>query len=133
MLKKNIPNNLPAVLKHEGIALAIISRDEGVGFAIGRVVLLIGKLNDFVNASRKMTEDQILLTAELILEEYYYMKLHEIEFVFRNAMKGKYGKLYETLDGFKIMEWFLDYSAERAEYVYTDELRKHDQIKEIRN
>ncbi len=72
------------------------------------------------------------MTAELILEEYHYMKLAEITLVFRNAMKGKYGKIYETLDGFKIMEWFLEYGQDRFLYFWDNELKKHDNTKEIR-
>jgi hypothetical protein len=37
--------------------------------------------------------------------------------VFTKAKKGEYGKIYESLDGMKILQWFRDYTNERAESV----------------
>lgn len=102
-------------IKAEGSSLALIRKDHDHETVKKLIMKEIVKMNGFINASRKMNLEQMEMTADLIIREYYYLKLHEIQYVFEQAMCGRYGKLYESLDGFKIMEWINGYDKVRTE------------------
>ena len=101
-------------LEADGSSLALIRKDHNHETVKELVMNEMVKLNNFVNASRKMSLEQMEMTADLIIREYYYLKLHEVQYVFEQAMCGRYGKLYESLDGFKIMEWINTYDKVRT-------------------
>lgn len=62
-----------------------------------------------------MSDGQIAMTADLILEEYPYFKTDDLKLCFRNAMKMKYGEIYNRIDGQVIMSWLKAYNRERCE------------------
>lgn len=68
---------------------------------------------DFFNVGKNMSDTQIALTADLILESFWYLKLEEIKYCFRRAMQQE--KVYDRLDGNMILGWLRDYDAERTE------------------
>lgn len=76
---------------------------------------------DFFNVGKNMSDTQIALTADLIIESYWYMKLEEIKFCFRRAMRRE--KLFDRLDGNIILGWLKEYDTERTE----EAMRKSDQ------
>ncbi len=60
-----------------------------------------------------MNDTQIALTADLIIESFWYLKLEEIKYCFRRAMRT--AKLFDRLDGNIILGWLRDYNTERTE------------------
>ena len=70
---------------------------------------------DFVNLGKGMTAGQVMETALMILEEFYYMNLADINLVFKRAKSGYYGQLYDRLDGQIILGWFRAYAMERSQ------------------
>lgn len=62
-----------------------------------------------------MNDVQVALTADLIIDRFYYLKLEEIKLCFRNAMVS--GKIYDRLDGNIILGWLNEYDAQRDEIV----------------
>lgn len=61
-----------------------------------------------------MNDNQVAMTTDFILEEYPYFKTDDLKLAFKNAMKGKYGKLYNRIDGQTIMGWLREYNKERC-------------------
>lgn len=61
-----------------------------------------------------MSDTQVTMTVDLIIEEYPYMKPDDFKLCFKNAMKMKYGKLYNRIDGQIIMNWLREYNKERC-------------------
>ncbi|HAH35142.1 MAG TPA: hypothetical protein DCL81_00870 [Algoriphagus sp.] len=61
-----------------------------------------------------MTEDQAIDTAYLLLEKYPYESFEDFVIMFRNAKMGKYGELYNRLDGQIIFKWMEEYMEEKA-------------------
>lgn len=122
--------NTPAKCINSDVpALAEIMKEKGEKTTIKVVELWISDLNDFLNVSRKMNPAQIHQTAVMILDEFYYFNLADINLVFTRAKKGKFGNLYESIDGMKIFNWFEQYNDERSQTAYNDALREHDNIK----
>lgn len=79
------------------------------------VVLLIAEAVEFFNVGKTMNAQQVALTADLIIQYYSYFKLEDIKLCFRNAMIGKYGELYDRLDGSIILSWFKRYEKDRID------------------
>lgn len=78
------------------------------------VVILLSEVVDFFNASNTMNDSQVAITTDLIIEEYPYFKIDDLKLAFRNAMKGRYGEIYNRLDGSVIMGWLNQYNRERC-------------------
>ena len=95
-------------------ALSRLRKERGEATARSVLVLIMNDMLDFFNAGNDMNDTQVALTVDLILEEYPYMQADDITLCFRNAMKGKYGKLYNRIDGQIIMGWLREYNRERC-------------------
>ena len=76
--------------------------------------MLISDVLEFFNTSETMSDRQVAMTVDLIIEEYPYLKTDDLKLCFRNAMKMKYGKLYNRIDGQIIMGWLREYNQERC-------------------
>lgn len=83
--------------------------------------IAICEVCDFFNVGKNMSDTQIALTADLIIESYWYMKLEEIKYCFRRAMKRE--KLFDRIDGNIILGWLKEYDTERTE----EAIRKSEQ------
>jgi hypothetical protein len=70
----------------------------------------------FFNLGNNIREDQALETAYLILEKYPAETLQDFTLVFKNAKTGKYGELYNRLDGQTIFKWIEAYLDQKAEF-----------------
>ena len=87
----------------------------------------------FFNLGNNIREDQALETAYLILEKYPSETLEDFTLVFKNAKTGKYGELYNRLDGQTIFKWIeahLDQKAEIREQLHQKQKAngiQHDQ------
>ena len=72
-----------------------------------------------------MNAQQLMLTAELIMEEYYYLRIEELRVCFRMAMKGVFGPVYNRIDGQVFFEWIIKYMPKRQ--LITDRMKQEQQ------
>lgn len=107
-------NTLALAINSSAPTLGSIRREYSEDFQIAYVSVWIVNLNDFVNALRKMSPEQIEETATIIVQEYPYMNLADINLVFRKIKKGEFGQLFAEIDGMKILSWLEQYARERA-------------------
>lgn len=68
---------------------------------------------DFFNVGKNMSDSQIAITVDLILERFWYFHLEEIKYCFRRAMM--YEKVFDRLDGNMFLNWLTDYDVVRTE------------------
>lgn len=101
-------------LRKELPTLVTIKKEKGEEKARAYIELIILKLNDFFNVKEKMNKEQIEETASIILEEYYWMSIIEVLFVFKEARVGRYGEIKYAIDGGMILKWFEKYTTERT-------------------
>ena len=113
----------------ESPAIATIKKEKGEKSILTIIQIWISDCNDFMNLARKMTPEQIKQTANMVLADFYFMNIADINLVFTRAKKGYYGEMYQSLDGLKIYQWFQRYSDERAQTVFDDKLKEHDIIR----
>jgi hypothetical protein len=79
------------------------------------------------NLARNIDVSQIPSVVETIQAEYYFIKLSEIYFIFREARMGRFGKTYERMDEPTIIGWFDNYVENRLNTAEQESLRNHDQ------
>jgi hypothetical protein len=109
----NLPTPL-AMMKCGAPTISEISKQYDNKTALELMGSYIKNLNDFLNIKTKMKEEQIFETSYLICRRFYYFNLAEISNIFADIKIGKYGKLYESIDGAKILSFFTDYNEERV-------------------
>lgn len=68
---------------------------------------------ELVNVERNLSEAQIGECAGDLLEDYGYLKLEEVKYVLKRAVKTE--KIFGRLDYNVVMGWFEAYDAERTE------------------
>jgi len=94
-------------------ALSEIRKAKGEQTALGVLVALMDECQQYFNLQQPMNPQQLMLTAELIMEEYYYLRVEEFRLCFRMAMKGEYGPVYNRIDGQIFFEWIRKYFSKR--------------------
>lgn len=79
-----------------------------------------GMIRFFGFPPTEMSNEQIVMTVNGILEKYYYFRLEDICMCFKKARTdSKYKGFFKRLDGSVIMSWFAMYDKERDEVIYT--------------
>lgn len=116
-----------AVLNTPNLPLSVIRKEITLAGARAILVIAINELVSFFNVGKTMNDVQVALTADLIIDRFYYLKLEEIKLCFRNAMAS--GKIYDRLDGNIILGWLNEYDAQRDEIVSSLSINEaHEQI-----
>jgi len=95
--------------------------------AILSIILI--DLVKFFNIGKSMDDEQVAQTIEMIQDEFYMLKPEDLKLCFSNAKKGKYGKVYDRLDGQIIIEWLTTYFNDRTSYSAEKSFQKHDKLK----
>lgn len=90
------------------------------------LVALMDNCQAYFNLQQPMSAQQLMTTAELIMEEYYYLRVDEFQLCFKCAMKGEYGPLYNRIDGQVFFEWIKKFLITRQSV--TDKMAKNDQV-----
>lgn len=96
-------------------SIGSIKKAFGDVFCQAYIETWIINFNDFVNLGKGMIGPQSMETALMIMEEFYYLNLADINLVFKRAKSGYYGQLYDRLDGQIILGWFRAYAMERSQ------------------
>ena len=108
---------LPATTIREVFAspvpsLAICRKELGEMHAKAILVMILTDTALFFNTGQNMNQDQIAQLTELILDDYFYLKIDDLKLCFKNAMKGRYGQIFR-IDGSVILSWLEKYTDER--------------------
>jgi hypothetical protein len=94
-------------------ALSEIRKAKGEQAALSVLIALMDECQQYFNLQQPMSPQQLMLTAELIIEEYYYLRVEEFKMCFRMAMKGEYGPVYNRIDGQVFFEWIRKFFSKR--------------------
>ena len=93
--------------------LAEIRKDKSQQATVNIMVAMMDGCQQYFNLQQPMNAQQLALTAELILEDYYYLRVDELQVCFRMAMKGEFGPLYNRIDGQVFFEWIKKFMSKR--------------------
>lgn len=110
-------------------SLAAVRRDHGEQFAIDYLMLWVIELNEVLNVGKKMNEQQIKMTARLVMQENPLLTVADIKLVFDRGISGYYGADYNRLDSTVICGWFRKHWDERLEAAEQDSIMKSQETK----
>lgn len=124
--KETIVNTSVEIFESKTPLLGLLAKDSKEKTS-ALIELMIIDLQSFVNVSRPMNEFQIRETARLIMQRYNFMKVADCKLVFDRIKTGQV-KLYEGLDGQKILGIFEQWAEERwksaDEYNYNKHIER---------
>lgn len=106
--------NLDTAIQASSLKKLIQTTDEEV--VVSGLITLILRTSAFFNIGKSMSEEQAIETAYLLLDKYPHESFEDFVIMFRNAKTGKYGELYNRLDGQIIFKWMGEYLDEKAEH-----------------
>lgn len=109
------PRHIEDVVDSPVPSVITIVKECGENVARAALVIIITELLSFFNVENTMSVQQVATTISLLMDEYYYLKLDDFKMCFKRVMLGKYGKVYNRIDGQMILEWVHTYLKERTE------------------
>ena len=123
-------DTVPDILKSGMPSIASIKKKYGVDFIQAYIEGWIVNIREFINVGKKMTDEQTQETAMLIVYEYYNLNIADINFIFKNAKMGRYGKTYDRLDGQVILSWFGEHFKNRCNTAAEESIREAEIYKD---
>jgi len=93
--------------------LAEIRKNKNQQATVNIMVAMMDMCQQYFNLQQPMNAQQLALTAELMLEDYYYLRVDELQVCFRMAMKGEFGPVYNRIDGQIFFEWIRKFMTKR--------------------
>ena len=74
-----------------------------------------------------MSEEQINLCSNMVVEEFYMLKVSDLTLLFKRIVSGQYGEFYERLSIDKVLTFFREYLEERFDLAKDASLRNHEE------
>jgi hypothetical protein len=94
----------PALAMSAGEQLSVLGKQDKK-VLLKALSMLITQLRQSLNVGKNLDTLQVYECAALLAEKYWYLRLEEFLYVFKQAKLGKYGKVYDRLDVQVISEW----------------------------
>lgn len=129
IILKNLPKQYYAALAPRTVndalqsitpPLAVFKKEYGEQSLQAILVIILTDVIKFFNTGKTMGQDQLVQTIRLITEDFYYFNIEDFKLCFNNAKRGRYGKIYDRIDGNVIYEWLQKYSEERVLTAYPE-------------
>ncbi len=94
----------PALALSSGEQLSVLGKQDKK-VLLKALSALITQLRQSLNVGKNLDTLQVYECASLLIEKYWYFRLEEFVYVFKQVKLGKYGKVYDRLDVQVISEW----------------------------
>ena len=88
-------------------------RNVNKGFTEKLIMAWLLYLNNILNLNKPMSEEQIRLCSNMIVVEFYMLKISDLTLLFKRIISGSYGAFYERLGIDKVLDFFRQYLEER--------------------
>lgn len=131
-LCRNI-NSPSQVFKTNLPTIGTVKRIYGDDFAQAYIETWIVNISEFINIGKNMNANQVYETAQMVLDEFPYFTLADINLVFKKAKKGDFGQIYDRLDGQIIFSWFTKYNQLRCSEAEEQSISQANYFKERDN
>lgn len=121
-------NTIQEAIDSDSLPISSIKKEYGEVELQAVLVLLLTDVIDFFSVGKSMSDGQVAETIKLILKEFFYFKIDDFKLCFDRAKTGKYGKVYDRIDGNIIFEWLELYDFERLEEIERIRTDQHEKI-----
>lgn len=115
------------VLKSQSPALVTMKAELGEQKMLAILTLFITDVVKFFNVGKGMNPEQIVQTAKMVAKDYYFLKPEDFKLCFDNAKRGKYGTIYDRMDGVIIFGWLDNYVNGRMNHAEQRSEEKHNE------
>lgn len=78
----------------------------------GLVVKMLFDLEKHICASKKLDEIQFIQLSQMIVSEFYFLKISELILFFWKCKSGEIGKFYGQIDPLNLLEWLRNFVYE---------------------
>lgn len=118
------------VLNSDSRALSVLINDKEVGEIKVKALLtlLITECLDYFSVTNSMSDSQIAITVNFIIDDYVCYKPDFFMLCFDNAKKFRYGKNYNRIDGQIIFEWLQQADEEFTAEIENQRIREHKKV-----
>ncbi len=116
-IEKAMNSNAPTI--------GTFQREKGRDFTEALIMGWLVYLNTLMDLKNPMSEEQIELCAQNIVDEFYGLKISDITLLFKRIISGQHGKFYERLSIADILSFFREYFNERCEVAEQNSDRMH--------
>lgn len=106
-----------------------LGRKEGDATILATLNIMIAETALFFNVGKQMNKDQVLLTARMILDDFWMLKLEDFKLCFDRMKKEL--NAYDRMDGNMILTFIGKYYNERCEYCEGKNIYEAKQAKKI--
>lgn len=121
--------SIEAAITSPDLTIGMLRKEMGETYTKALLVKLLADLVKFFNVGKSMNSDQLAQTVDLLLQEFYWLKLEDYKVFFNRMKSGYYTKLYDVLDGSVIMVQLREYCKERIEKAEDMVINRHEQLK----
>jgi hypothetical protein len=122
------PKTVSEVCDSPVCILSRFRKETGDETTTSLLILILNDVIDFFNVNNTMNGNQILTTAEMILDDYGYLKIDDFKLCFNRAKRGLFGPVYR-IDGNVILSWIETYINDRINTISEINYAKHASIK----
>lgn len=95
-------------------SLAKISRFVGNEKTEALIKIYLVRMNELLDLKKGLSEEAISEIAATLVQDYYALTMVDVAFVLQQALKGKYGEFYDSLNMPKVLKWFEQYFDDRC-------------------
>ena len=127
MLHAGKITTIEQALNSKAPSIASFQRQQGRQFTEGLITFWLLYLNNILNLNKPMSEEQINLCSNMVVEEFYMFKVSDLTLLFKRIISGQYGEFYERLSIDKILTFFRTYLEERFTLAGEASLRNHQE------
>ena len=124
-----MPTSTLEAIKSEAPTIAEIRSQYGVGDLRKAIVKQLMSLNAYLHFDNPLSTMEMLDTADIVMQKYYYLKPADIALVLQRGRTGQYGKMFNRISAQDVIGWFATYVDERFAEAERDTLNRHAEIK----
>ena len=95
------------------------------------LALFIKSMSDYLNVSKKMTNQQIAETCDLLIQEHPMLSLQDFALFFRKVKTGYYGDIYGRIDGLTILTMVKNFANNCFYQITLDREAEHYERKRL--
>ena len=89
----------------------------------------IYKCVDTFKVGQKMDKADLMETAQIVMNDYYYLKPEEIKFILEGAKRGDYGQVFNRVDLPVVLGWFRSYDEKRSQIAINKNVQQNTEHK----
>ena len=110
-------------------SIGMLQRTQGDEVTKGILLAHLIWLNEILALKRPMGEEQLDIATDMILSDFYALKMADLSLLFKNIIGGKYGEFYESLTIPKLIGFFREYFEARCNLAMEQSIRTSNEYK----